>query len=190
MTKKEALLFFQLEADFDQDEFHDAKEVLLFELKNFFISRVPIQKLFQSRLDKLVKINEAQTSLEIESGKFKSEKIDFSFESDDILETYKSYQKQNKILKKFISQSTEALEIKQFVHDLILLEKRYAEKWYDSKNLDESIIVSKERDPMEILSEIQNYEGKTFTSLKKKQNSPSEILVNEMKRLSLLFYKY
>lgn len=190
MTKKEALFFFQLEADFDLDEFKDAKEDLLFELKTFFISRAPIEKLFHSRLKKLEKIHEVEVALGIGNSEMKQKIKEFYFADDDILTTYQNYQMWNKSIKKEIFQSNEALEIYNLVVDLLLLEKMYAEQWFSPEILDETIIVSKERDPMEILSEIQNYQGKTFTSLKKTENSPSEILLNEMKRLSLLFYKY
>ncbi len=46
---------------------------------------------------------------------------------------------------------------------------------------------------MEILKAIKQFEisnGKTFDDLKKNRNNPPEILISEMKRLSLLFEKY
>ncbi|MFN5418152.1 MAG: hypothetical protein ACK5B9_13930 [Flavobacteriia bacterium] len=190
MTEKEARVFLNLSADFDEDEIVEAQENLLFELKQFFLTRVPLRKLFQSRLEKLIKLEETFSVYKIEMQKFKKIAMNFNFESDDILLVYNSYQAENKRLKSLISQSYIPSEVSFYVEQLIYLEKKYAQKWFSDSNLDENIIVSKEADAMELLESIKNYEGKSFSALKKNENSPSETLLNEMKRLSLLAHKY
>ena len=95
MTPKEAQIFLKLEADFSQEEISDAQENLLFELKQFFLTRVPIQKLFQSRLEKLMKLEEIFIVFEIEQQKFTKITLDFEFDSDDLLDVYNAYQMEN-----------------------------------------------------------------------------------------------
>ena len=190
MTVKEAEIFLKLGNDFDEDDIIDAQENLLFELKQFFLTRVPLQKLFQSRLDKLSKLEETYSVFQIEKENFAKNSLDLTFDSDDILSVYNSYQLENKRIKNFISQSNNPNEVCFYVQELILLEKKYAQKWFDEKFIDEGVVVSKELDPMELLASIKNFSGKSFAALKKNQNSPSETLLNEMKRLSLLAHKY
>lgn len=197
MTEKEALALLGLEAGPDgirygDDELQDALEEQLFELKRFFISRAPIRKLFQSRLDKLEKIHQA---LEVLAPDF-----DFSYnlpvvsfpESGNILEVFQAYQQENRRLKTGISQSANPLDIHALAERLLALEKAYAEKWaIEPKG--EKTLVSKESDPMEILGAIKAFRekgGKSFEDLKKEENTAPRALINEMKRLSLLFFRY
>lgn len=193
MTEKEALTLFGLEAGFESDELQDALEEQLFELKRFFISRAPIRKLFQSRLDKLGKIHLALKVLQADFG-FSSNMPAFAFpNSEDILEVFQIYQQENRALKTGIAQSANPLEITVLAERLLMLEKAYAEKWALEPKEEEETLVSRESDPMEILAAIKAFRakgGKSFKDLEKAENTVPETLINEMKRLSLLFFRY
>ncbi len=194
MNEQEARLLFGLEAGFEADELQDALEMQLFELKRFFTSRAPVEKLFRSRLEKLKKFSEALDVLDpaYEPG-FDENFPEVDFASDDILVVFQHYQQQNRSLKTALSQSTDPAEIYRLTEALLSLEKQYAGLWAVEGVTDKDALVSKESDPMEILEAVKAFRekgGTSFDALKKSQNQAPEALVNEMKRLSLLFFKY
>ncbi|MGV3632493.1 MAG: hypothetical protein ACO1O6_14895 [Bacteroidota bacterium] len=194
MTEKEALALFGLEADADTGALQDALDEHLFELKRFFTTRAPIEKLFRSRLDKLRKYSAA---LQILNPEYEcaddAEKEEPGFVSEDILDVFQAYQQQNRKLKTGITQSSDPAEIHLLTEALIRLEKSYASLWAIEGISEDQLLVSKESDPMEILAAIKAFRGKggnSFDDLKKSENTAPEALQNEMKRLSLLFFKY
>ena len=96
-------------------------------------------------------------------------------------------------MKTALSQSTDPAEIYRLTEALLSLEKQYAGLWAVEGVTDKDALVSKESDPMEILEAVKAFRekgGTSFDALKKSQNQAPEALVNEMKRLSLLFFKY
>ncbi|MCE3296234.1 MAG: hypothetical protein K0R65_1948 [Crocinitomicaceae bacterium] len=194
MTGKEALALLGLEEGSDAADLADALDEQLFEPKRFFTSRAPVRKLFQSRLDKLQKIRLAVEALDpafVFTGK--SPVTGISLQSDNILDVFRLYQQENRRLKTAITQSADPMEIYALTEALLELEKQYASKWVCDTAADEKTLVSKESDPMEILAAIKAFRdagGNSFTDLKKSEIQAPEALLNEMKRLSLLFLKY
>ncbi len=193
MTKTEALHEFQLDNTFDEDDLIDLYEEKIFEFKQYFLSKTPIFKLFESKLSKLEKIGNAYSLLTNSNVEFTETKLEFNGSQTDILANYLHFQEEKNRMKTKISNSDNALELVSWVKNLLELEKMNAQQWFSEIEIDANILVSKEPNPMEILEGIKIYQqnsGFNFDQLKKLENNPPEILIQEMKRLSLLFKKY
>lgn len=193
MTKTEALNEFQLDDAFDEDDLIDLYEEKIFEFKQYFLSKTPIFKLFESKLSKLEKIGNAYKLLTNSKVTFHETKLEFNGSQVEILANYLHFQEEKNRLKTKISNSENAFELVSWVKNLLELEKINAQHWFSEIEIDANILVSKEPNPMEILEGIKIYQqngGFNFDQLKKLENNPPEILIQEMKRLSLLFKKY
>lgn len=193
MTKTEALREFQLDDAFDEDDLIDIYEEKIFEFKQYFLSKTPIFKLFESKLSKLEKIGNAYSLLTNTNVEFTETKLEFNGSQAEILANYLRFQEEKNRMKTKISHSENAFELVSWVKNLLELEKMNAEHWFSEIEIDANILVSKEPNPMEILERIKIYQqngGFNFNQLKKLENNPPEILIQEMKRLSLLFKKY
>lgn len=193
MTKTEALHEFQLDDAFDEDHLIDLYEEKIFEFKQYFLSKTPIFKLFESKLSKLKKIGNAYSLLTNINIEFTETKLEFNGSQIEILANYLHFQEEKNRLKTKMSNSENAFELVSWVKNLLELEKMNAQNWFSEIEIDANILVSKEPNPMEILEGIKIYQqnsGFNFDQLKKLENNPPEILIQEMKRLSLLFKKY
>lgn len=204
MTREEALKFFG--GTGDPDELQDAYEEQLFEYKQFFLSKAPVSKLFEGRMGKLRKLGDAYGLLaDLDDNErivtnpgtdARPSKVNFPLPSKEgtfIIEAYKSFQEQKNELKRLISNATSAQELIHLAQSLIHLEKQNAAQWSTALESEDGIIVSREPDPMYLLEAIKTYnkqDGETFAQLKNLENNPPEILIQEMKRLSLLFKKF
>lgn len=191
MTREEALQSVGID---DLEELEDAFEDLFFEHKKYFLTKVPVRKLLESRYKKLIDLEKAVTLLgmSIDNAPVFA---NVSFQTDAlILETYRSFQQAKNQLKAQIANATSIQSLISSVDNLLENELIYAKMWYhESVEITPDILVSKEVDPMELLHGIQQYKlqnGTTFEQLKNLENNPPEILIQEMKRLSLLFKKY
>lgn len=193
MTKTEALSIFDLNEDFDSEEFQESLDLALFDLKQFFLSKVAIQKLFQSRINKLSQIITAQKILNQDVFGQNEDEFSFDFSSENILVVFNKYQEFNLQLKTKIANSYDAQDLLNLIKGLIKLDKVYAAHWNNSTLALEEVLVSKEADPALLLEAIRLYNrqgGNTFYDLHNNLNNPPEILIKEMKRLSLLFQNY
>jgi hypothetical protein len=193
MTKTEALHEFQLDDAFYEDDLIDLYEEKIFEFKQYFLSKTPIFKLFESKLSKLEKIGNAYNLLTNINVEFTETKLEFNGSQAEILANYLHFQEEKNRMKTKISNSENAFELVSWVKNLLELEKMNAQHWFSEIEIDANILVSKEPNPMEILEGIKIYQqnsGFNFDQLKKLENNPPEILIQEMKRLSLLFKKY
>lgn len=193
MTKTEALSIFDLNEDFDSEEFQESLDIALFDLKQFFLSKVAIQKLFQSRINKLSQIITAQKILNQDVFGQNEDEFLFDLSSENILVVFNKYQEFNLQLKTKIANSYDAQDLLNLIKGLIKLDKVYAAHWNNSTLALEEVLVSKEADPALLLEAIRLYNrqgGNTFYDLHNNLNNPPEILIKEMKRLSLLFQNY
>jgi hypothetical protein len=182
-----------LEDSFDEEDLIDLYEEKIFEFKQYFLSKTPIFKLFESKLSKLEKIGNAYKLLTNSKVTFHETKLEFNGSQVEILANYLHFQEEKNRLKTKISNSENAFELVSWVKNLLELEKINAQHWFSEIEIDANILVSKEPNPMEILEGIKIYQqngGFNFDQLKKLENNPPEILIQEMKRLSLLFKKY
>lgn len=190
MTPAEAWQFFKVN---DRDEMEEIYEEQLFEFKQFFLSKVPVQKLFNGRLSKLKKLQDAYEALEGEIQPQPVHEITFDILSNNIHEVFLGFQKSRNDLKQKIANETSALNLEKYIRRMLALEKEYATFWKMDSDDEGDIIISKEPDPMYLLENIKSYQQKdgfTFIQLKNLENNPPEILVQEMKRLSLLFKRF
>lgn len=193
MTKTEALHEFQLEDNFDEDDLIDLYDEKIFDFKQYFLSKTPIFKLFESKLSKLEKIGNAYHLLTNINLEFTETKLEFNSSQPEILANYLHFQEEKNRIKTKISNSENAFELISWVKNLLELEKMNSQHWFSQLEIDANILVSKEPNPMEILEGIKIFNqngGTNFDQLKKLENNPPEILIQEMKRLSLLFKKY
>ncbi len=178
----------------DQSEIEEIYEQEIFELKQFFLSRAPIAKLFKGRIAKLNKLQAAFE--EINSNQIKSDfEISFPENSIYLLDSYTNYQAVKNKIRLLISNELNGVNLIPLVQKLIDLEKDHAKQWsiLDDSELDETVVVSKEPNPIDILNAINEYQlkgNKTLEELKRNENNPPIVLIQEMKRLSLLFKKY
>ena len=178
----------------DQSEIEEIYEQEIFELKKFFLSRAPIAKLFKGRITKLNKLQEAFETVEIKQTPTVFD-ISFPESSINLLESYTSFQASKNKIRLFISNELNGLNLLMLVQKLIEIEKQHAKEWSlsDKIELDETVVVSKEPNPIDILNAINEYQQKgneNLEELKRNENNPPNVLIQEMKRLSLLFKKY
>jgi len=193
MTKFEALKEFQLDDAFDEADLIDLYEEKIFEFKQYFLTKTPIFKLFESKISKLEKVGNAYNILTNIKVEFNETRLEFKSSQTEILANYLDFQEEKNRIKTKISNSKNAFELVSRVKNLLELEKINAQDWCSEVKIDANILVSKEPNPMEILEGIKIYSqngGQNFDQLKKLENNPPEILIQEMKRLSLLFKKY
>lgn len=185
MTQKEALAYLG-------EDWEDTFEEEIFALKQQILTLIPIQKLYQAKIDKCEKLEEAFVFL---GGRLASENSfavkDFTF-SDVILEAFQNYQQYKNQLKLNITQVNTSNLLKIVCDSLIKLEVEYANLWSLSNSVDK-VVLSNQPDPMDLLQAIKRFnelKGYTFSDLKEMINVAPKVLVEEQKRLTLYATKY
>ena len=173
----------------EQDDINDLYEERLFEFKQFFISKTIISKVFSAKIEKLKKFekaylsltkscNETCNSLNVVSNKFKS---------NEILTVFNDYQIVKNEFKTGILNAKNSDEIIQIIYNLLESNSSYLLKWPDTL-VEDDIIISKEPNPMDILSAIIDFNkkgGKEFSDIISLKNICPKIIQIESKRLSL-----
>ena len=192
MAKSEALLFFPF--DESEEEIEEVYESLLFEYKLFFQSKVPIRKVFNSKIQKLKKMHEAFLILggQIESAIFE---LDLKLTNGSMLDVFNQYQRLRNSIKVQLLSVENAVELEKTVKQYLLLEEMYRNYWPQIE-LDggEQISVSVEPDSMSLLKALKELEGEQICdfsqlhskSAEKIENNSLNIILMEAKRLSLL----
>jgi hypothetical protein len=195
MTKGEAASILNIKVDARLEELEDQFEQLLFESKTYFLKKVPIQKLFRSKLtsiQQLIKAYELLSESKIETSQ-QHLFFDFIFDSSDVLISFNNYHLYRNQLKQALINTFNFEKIDQLVTELLKLESAYAFFWY-KENIDtQNTLVASLPDDIQLLNAIKQYVelgGKSFDDLKNLKNNPPEILIQEMKRLSLLYKNY
>ena len=192
MAKSEALLFFPF--DESEEEIEEVYESLLFDYKLFFQSKVPIRKVFNSKIQKLKKMHEAFLILggQIESAIFE---LDLKLTNGSMLDVFNQYQRLRNSIKVQLLSVENAVELEKTVKQYLLLEEMYRNYWPQIE-LDggEQISVSVEPDSMSLLKALKELEGEQICdfsqlhskSAEKIENNSLNIILMEAKRLSLL----
>ncbi len=192
MTKSEALLFFPF--DESEEEIEEVYESLLFEYKLFFQSKVPIRKVFNSKIQKLKKMHEAFLVLggQIESAIFE---LDLKLTNGSMLDLFNQYQRLRNSIKVQLLSVENAVELEKIVNHYLLLEEMYRDYWPQIElDGEEQISVSVEPDSMSLLKALKELEGEQICdfsqlhskSAEKIENNSLNIILMEAKRLSLL----
>lgn len=185
MTREEAIAYLG-------EDWEDSFEDHVFALKQQLLTLLPVSKLYQSKLSKYKKLEEAFIVL----GGELDEEYFSSFEtptfSNHIHEAFKQYQRVKNQCKLYLMQFSRSSEIEKLLEKIVELEIAFAQKW-NKENVDENVVLSKLPDPMELLTAIKTFEnrgGMTFDDLNEKINDIPEILLQEQKRLTLYYSKY
>jgi hypothetical protein len=190
MTIEEAKLFFPYS---ENDDLFDLYDERLFEYKQFFLSKTPIRKVFEAKLEKLTQMNQAYEMItgnqDVLSDAEPNETIDFS---DTIRIAFNQWEELKGKSKQLIMHSKNAFSLRENVLYYLNVVDEYRLKWYTGIDIDSEIPqLSKEEDPMDVLAEIKSFEqegGVYFEDILKL--GTNSFLLKEMKRLSLLVKKY
>lgn len=190
MTQEEARLFFPYD---ENDDLSDLYVERLFEHKQFFLSKTPIRKVFEARLEKLIQMDKAYGIITgNEAASYDSELNEAIGFSDNILTAFNQWENLKGKSKQLIMFSQTALSLRKNVMDYLQIVDEYRLKWYAEDEINVEISqLSKDEDPMEILSEIKLFEqggGIYFEDILKL--GTNSFLLKEMKRLSLLVKNY
>lgn len=189
MTEAEALVFLSVEDDQDVE---DAYLQRIFEFKQYFSSKPVVLSTFQSRLNKLDKISEAANLFGLDGHTNFNDKIELienpSF-SSDILNSFQQYQHFLTKVRFAIYQSQSTQELKSKVLTLMGMSMEYYSHWPYISEFENTVILSKEPDPMELLSDIKYAKEEgilTFTDLAKDLTKRFSLLKLESTRLNKL----
>jgi hypothetical protein len=190
MTEKEALIVI---GALDRDEdLRELLEDLLFEIKQFIISKPLISKLVVGQLKKLEKLSEAVQVLNIDSKNtsFLKEEAITQNANESILAIYNSYELNKAKLKQQLSSASSPVDMIYTISQLIKLQGDYSACWPLVEVLeDEGVVISKEPDAMELLVEIKKMSKEgilAFQQLTQISLDKYPAIQQEVKRLSLL----
>lgn len=185
MTSEEAKAFLSLH---DIEDIDDRYDEMLFEQKQYFLSKAPIHKVFESRLNKVRKISSAfevlyqkQEPSIIES----NQKMEFS---DEVKLAFDAYESWKTTIKFKISASRTFSELINTIGNYLKGVEEYQNKWLSNMSIDAEVVLGKEPDVMEMLQAIKEFEEnghKYFSDIENLKGN--NLLLKEMKRVSLLF---
>jgi hypothetical protein len=188
MTNKEALAILGIA---NPDEVEDAFEERLFELKQYFLTKPLISKLYRSQTEKIVRVSQAAYHFGLEGHQgslvISASLINFTGE---IAHDYLAFEKHRSAFKERLMKTSDGGRIAQLVDQLLKIQEEYLALWPEIKG--EGVILGKEPDPMELLSgikELQKHGIYRFEQLNNQTLKIPIVLLNEWKRLSLLSKK-
>ncbi len=190
MNREEALIYLPVQ---DADERDDLYEEKLFECKQFLINRFPIGKIIKSRMDKILKVEEAFLALGGSVKPFSSEKRDEILTLSNRLPTFQSlqeafdwYHSERNLLKLKLNGAQSAREMEAYLQGLLTITKVYAEQWFVSRTpTDANPISSQEPDPMELQAAFKQFDGTDkLTSAVLETLTDDHVLLREAKRLT------
>jgi hypothetical protein len=189
MTENEACIFLGMEKGEDPFE---AFEESLFQFKKFFTSQPIIRATFLAKLKKVEKVEEAALFFGIETPD-----IPFGFEFEwsqakEMLFVFQSFQAIKSQLFLAIQDSKSCAHLKLAIHTLLDLNVRYMQLWPEIKVLKTPVVLAKEKDPMELLADLQKLKERgieTFFELSTTTDFAGNSIGYESQRLYLLHKK-
>lgn len=189
MTENEACIFLGMEKGEDPFE---AFEESLFQFKKFFTSQPIIRATFLAKLKKLEKVEEAALFFGIETPE-----IPFEFEikwsqAKEMLFVFQSFQALKSQLFLAVQGSKSCKHLKLVIHTLLDLNVRYMQLWPEIKVLKTPVVLAKEKDPMELLADLQKLKERgieTFFDLSTTTDFAGNSIGYESQRLYLLHKK-
>jgi hypothetical protein len=188
MTEAEARIFLGYEPG---DELKEVIEDKLFEFKQFFLSKPIIWSTFKARLVKLAVVRKAIACFE-EAEPMPIVNLTAFQSTENVLEAFQSFQQVRNACFLAINRATNCQELEIIIDSLLKSHATYASLWPDIAFVSSTVILSKEPDPMDLLSAIKsvNLSGiRTFPDLAEKLTDESICVANESKRLFLLHQK-
>ena len=189
MTENEACIFLGMEKGEDPFE---AFEESLFQFKKFFTSQPIIRATFLAKLKKLEKVEEAALFFGIETPEIPFE---FEFEwsqAKEMLFVFQSFQALKSQLFLAVQGSKSCKHLKLVIHTLLDLNVRYIQLWPEIKVLKTPVVLAKEKDPMELLADLQKLKERgieTFFDLSTTTDFAENSIGYESQRLYLLHKK-
>jgi hypothetical protein len=184
MTKEDALLYFPYNNEIDIDDLYDE---LLFEQKQFLSNRMPISKVFNSRIARLKKIDEAFVFFGGKNEAALDELKLLVYDNDSIYESYQVFQKNLNQVRLSIFKASNVTELISTIDVLFKNQIEFARNFPTiNQSLEANPIISKEPDAMEIIEAIQSATKIGITKFNELSQLPADnILVQEANRLSL-----
>lgn len=152
MTRQEALAF--LSAN-ENDDLISLYEGQIFEFKQDFTSKVLIPSVLHKKIEKLQKIDLSAQVLGID---IKNESVSGDYRrvfSSDILQSYVDFEKVYSQFKLEVYKSQYANELISYLQDFLLLFKEYLQHWPSFEQFEKTVILAKQADPMDLLSDIK-----------------------------------
>ena len=189
MTENEACIFLGMQKGEDAFE---AFEESLFQFKKFFTSQPIIRATFLAKLKKLDKVEEAALFFGIETPEIPFE---FEFEwsqAKEMLFVFQSFQAIKSQLFLAVQDSKSCAHLKLVIHTLLDLNLRYIQLWPEIKAQDTTVVIAKEKDPMELLTDLQKLKERgieTFFDLSNTKDLAGNSIGYESQRLYLLHNK-
>jgi hypothetical protein len=189
MTENEACIFLGMEKGEDPFE---AYEESLFQFKKFFTSQPIIRATFLAKLKKVEKVEEAALFFGIETPEIPFE---FEFEwsqAKEMLFVFQSFQALKSQLFLAVQGSKSCKHLKLVIHTLLDLNVRYMQLWPEIKVLKTPVVLAKEKDPMELLADLQKLKERgieTFFDLSTTTDFAGNSIGYESQRLYLLHKK-
>jgi hypothetical protein len=185
MTQKEAIAYLG-------EDWEENFEEEVFAIKQQLLNVLPVNKLYHSKLKKWEKLEDAYLVLGGELNEIPPIYLEMPIFPVDVRAAFSLYnEKRNKLKLKLLSVFS-FKNAERILFALISLETTFASLWL-LDDIDETVVLSKIPDPMEIWSGIKSFEslgGKTFDDLKEMSNVVPETLKREQKRLTLYYTKY
>lgn len=181
MNREEALLLLDLKT-FDEEAIEDAWEEKLFKEKQFFLSRVPILRVFNSHLEKLRKLESAYIFLTQNAPKDHEVVQSTEFVSTDLDSILNTQTK----LKIHIANAQSLAELEVAVSEIIKLEKAYCQWVLNtfqsefSNNQQLIIPLSQKPDIMDFKAVITTYQKLGKINLTQNQ---TQLIENELARV-------
>ena len=189
MTENEACIFLGMQKGEDAFE---AFEESLFQFKKFFTSQPIIRATFLAKLKKVEKVEEAALFFGIETPEIPFE---FEFEwsqAKEMLFVFQSFQAIKSQLFLAVQGSKSCKHLKLVIHTLLDLNVRYMQLWPEIKVLKTPVVLAKEKDPMELLADLQKLKERgieTFFDLSNTKDLAGNSIGYESQRLYLLHNK-
>jgi len=189
MTENEACIFLGMQKGEDAFE---AFEESLFQFKKFFTSQPIIRATFLAKLKKVEKVEEAALFFGIETPEIPFE---FEFEwsqAKEMLFVFQSFQAIKSQLFLAVQDSKSCAHLKLVIHTLLDLNLRYIQLWPEIKAQDTTVVIAKEKDPMELLTDLQKLKERgieTFFDLSNTKDLAGNSIGYESQRLYLLHNK-
>jgi len=187
MTENEALVFLSIN---EGEDLISAYENKVFEFKQYFSTKPLVPSLFNKRIDKLRKVEEAVVSLGLETEKpIEFIQIQASF-SSYILESYFEFEKLYSHFKLDVYKSNSVGELIQRVNSFLTVSMNYFRLWPSFNQFQNTVILAKQPDPMELIADIKYAKEKGICTFEELANDLTEefaLLKNESTRLNKLF---
>jgi len=170
------------------DDLVDVYEEKLFEYQQFFASKMPINKLFISRLQRLEKLHEAFETLGGKTTSSNFESLVWRISEGTIREVFNQYHHIRGEANVHLLSARSAKDIATLSMKVLEFTQHYAQIWcVFEDNVDlEDIKVTQEPDPMDLLKAIKDLEARDVKSFNQLPGLEEENLVlREAKRLTL-----